>query len=107
MPFVGEEIATAAGLAILARSIAILGELGKGALAIYDTVQDPSSALINILRLLVGIGAIAKVSRHGKGISSVAQIRKGMSADDISALGSIFKNNDDKMQSILKVCRLT
>lgn len=106
MPVVGEEVAAAAGFASLARAIALAGELGNGALAIYDTVEDPSSAVVNILGMLIGVGSIAKVSRDGEGISSIAKIRKGMKADEISTLGNIFKGNDDKLQSIMKVCNL-
>ena len=85
----------------------MLGELGNAALSIYDTVQDPKSAVVNILGMLVGVGAIARASRDPAGIGSVANIRKGMSADDVSSLGSIFKANDDKLQGILKVCKST
>jgi len=84
-----------------------LGELGNAALSIYDTVQDPKSAVVNILGMLVGAGAIARATRDPAGISSVANIRRGMSADDVSGLGSIFKANDDKLQGILSVCKLT
>ncbi len=70
-------------------------------------MEDPSSAVVNILGLLLGVGVIAKASRDGEGIAAIAKIRRGMSSDDVSSLGSIFKNNDDKLQSIMKVCRLT
>lgn len=103
---VGEEIATAAGFASLARAIAIAGELGNAALGIYDTVQDPKSAIVNILGMLVGVGVIAKASRDGPGIAAIANLRRSMSADNVSGLGNIFKANDDKLQGILKVCRM-
>nr|OQO24051.1 hypothetical protein B0A51_05021 [Rachicladosporium sp. CCFEE 5018] len=76
IPIVGEEIAAAAGFATLARAIAIAGEVGNAALGVYDTVNDPSSAVVNILGMLVGVGAIAKVSRDGKGIGDVANLRR-------------------------------
>ena len=106
VPIVGEEVAAAAGLASLARAIAIAGEVGNAALGIYDTVEDPKSAIVNILGMLVGAGAIAKVSRDGKGLGDVAKLRRGMSADDVAGLGNIFKSQDDKLQNIMKVCRL-
>ncbi|CAD0113390.1 unnamed protein product [Aureobasidium uvarum] len=105
VPFVGEEVALAGGFTTIARTLAIAGELGNAALGIYDTVEDPSSAVVNVLGMLLGVGAIAKASRDGKGISGVASARKGMSADSISSLGSVFKNQDDKLQSIMKVCK--
>lgn len=105
MPIVGEEVAAAAGLATLARSVAIAGELANGALAVYDTVKDPSSAVVNIIGMLFGVGSIAKVARDGKGLSSAAKLRQGMKADEIASFGSIFKGNDDKLQSIIKGCK--
>jgi len=86
--------------------VAITGELGNAALAIYDTVQDPSSAVVNILGMLMGVGSIAKVSRDGEGIGAAAVLRRGMSSDQVASLGSIFKANDDKLQGIMNVCRL-
>ncbi|KAK5111586.1 hypothetical protein LTR85_011815 [Meristemomyces frigidus] len=102
IPFVGQEVALAAGFADLARAITIAGELGNAALSVYDTVEDPKSAVVNILGMLVGVGAIAKASRDGKGVGGIANIRRSMKADDVSSLGSIFKNNDDKLQAIMK-----
>ncbi|KAK5130435.1 hypothetical protein LTR08_002134 [Meristemomyces frigidus] len=107
IPIVGEEVALAYGFATLARSIVVAGELGNAALAIYDTVEDPTSAVVNILGMLVGVGTIAKATRDGKGIGDIANIRRGMSSDDVAGLGSIFKANDDKLQSIMKVCKPT
>lgn len=45
----GEEVALTAGLASLARTIAIAGEVGNIALDVYDIVQDTKAAVINIL----------------------------------------------------------
>ncbi|KAH0171368.1 glycoside hydrolase family 6 protein, partial [Aureobasidium melanogenum] len=106
VPVVGEEVALAAGLVNLARTIAIAGELGNTALAVYDTVQDPKSAIVNILGMLIGVGSIAKVERTGQGLGDVARLKRGMTADHIAGLGSVFKNNDDKLQTIVRVCRL-
>lgn len=105
VPVIGEELALAAGFATLARAIALAGELGNAALGIYDTVEDPKSAVVNILGMLLGVGAIAKVARDGKGIGDVANIRRGMSGDAVASLGKIFKDNDDTLQSIAKVCK--
>ena len=98
-------VAAAAGLATLARAIPIIGELSNAATGVYDTVQDPSSALLNILGMLMGVGAISKATRDGGGIGSIANIRDGMKAEEVASLGTIFKNEDDKLQSILKVCK--
>lgn len=106
VPVVGEEIAMAAGFATLARAIAISGELGNTAVGIYDSVKDPKSAVVNILGMLLGVGAIARATRDGRGIADIAKIRRGMKEGDISAMGRIFKENDDTLQNIAKVCKL-
>ncbi|KAJ5267059.1 hypothetical protein N7478_009867 [Penicillium angulare] len=51
-----------------------------------------------------GAGSFAKVSRDGKGLRSVAKIRAGMNDTEVASLGSIFKDNDSKLQAILKAC---
>jgi chitinase len=92
----------AAGFITLGRTIAIVGEAGNAAAAMYETVQDPNSAVINILGMLIGVGAIARVERTGKGLGAVAKLRRGM---DVSAFGDVFKGSDDTLQNIIKVCR--
>ncbi|KAK4575080.1 Glucan endo-1,3-alpha-glucosidase agn1 [Recurvomyces mirabilis] len=103
IPVVGEQIDAATGFASLARAIAIVGNV---ALRIYDSVQDLKYAIVDILRMLVGVGLIAKVSRDKPGIATTANIRRSLSADDISGLGNILKANYDRPQGILKVCRI-
>ncbi|KAJ5238541.1 hypothetical protein N7468_003160 [Penicillium chermesinum] len=107
VPFVGEEAAAAAGMATLARSIAMAGEAANAGFAIYDTVQDPKSAIVNVIGAALGIGAIAKADRSGEGLSDVAKTRAGMKASEIASMGDLFKANDDTLQSILKVCKLS
>lgn len=104
VPFVGEEAAVAAGLTTLARSIAIAGEAGNAGLAIYDTVQDPKSAFVNIVGSLLGIGSVAKAVRDGPGLGAVAKIRQGMKATEIASLGKIFKSKSDVLDIIMKAC---
>ncbi|KAI0191619.1 hypothetical protein F4808DRAFT_476023 [Astrocystis sublimbata] len=107
VPVVGQEVAAGLGFANLARIIAIAGELGNAALATYDTVNDPASAVVNILGGLFGVGGIVKASRDAKGIASIAKWRKGMKASEISSLGKIFQDGDTKIQSLLgKVCKI-
>jgi chitinase len=106
VPFVGEEAAAAAGLATLARGIAIAGELGNAALATYDTVKDPSSAILNVVGMLFGVGNIVKAGRDGPGLAAVAGIRKGIKPSEVSSLGKIFADRDGVLQNILtKVCK--
>jgi len=55
--------------------------------------------------MLIGVGSIAKVARTREGIGGVAKLRREMTAADVAGLGSVFKNSDDKLQNIIKVCR--
>jgi hypothetical protein len=62
---------------------------------------------MNILGMLFGLGEIAKAARTGKGLAEVASWRKGMKADEIVSMGTIFKKGDDVVQSVLgKVCKI-
>ena len=105
VPIVGEEVAAAAGLAPLARAIAIAGEAGNSALAIYDTVKNPSSVIVNILGMVLGVGSIAKVSRDGAGMAKVAKLRREMSPDTVAGLGKVFQKNAADLQPALKFCK--
>jgi chitinase len=105
VPVVGEELAIAAGMTTLARTIAIVGEAGNAALGIYDSVKNPESAFVNVLGMMFGVGSIAKAARTGEGLGAVAKIRQGMSADTVASFGKIFKENDSKLASIGKFCR--
>ncbi len=60
---------------------------------------------MNIIGMLLGVGAIAKVARDGEGLASIAKLRQAMKADEISSFGSLFKGNDDKLQTIMKACK--
>lgn len=82
------------------RIIAVAGELGNAALATYDTVKDPVSAVVNIIGTLFGVDSIAKATCDAKGLGSVASFRKGMLSTEIASLGS-FKNDDDEVQALL------
>lgn len=105
MPVVGEEVASATGLASLARVISLVGELGNGALGVYDTVSNPKSAIVNMFGLLFGVGAVAKAARDGRGLAEIAALRRTLSPETISAMGKIFKEKNDILQVVLAVCR--
>ena len=89
----------------LARAIAIAGEVGNGALSIYDTVENPGSAVINILGMLVGVSSIAKTTRDAPGLTKVATLAKSMSPDMIRSFGPVFKGGFDDLQTTMKFCR--
>ena len=102
---VGEEVALATGFAGIARTIAILGDTANAALGLYNTVDDPSSAIINIVGSLLGLGKLAKMARGGEGISEVAQLRRAMIPEDVKGLGKIFEAGSDSLQQLVDVCQ--
>ena len=98
-------MAAAAGLATVARAIAMVGEAGNSALAIYDTVKNPRSAIINILGMVVGVGAVAKASRDGTGLAKIAKMRRDMDPTVVASMGKVFQSNSDKLSTVMKFCR--
>lgn len=82
----------------------ILGALGNGALAIYDTVQDPQSAVVNVLGALFGLGGLAKVPRTEEGLSDLAVTWAKIKPETIQSFGKIFEDNDSRLRSVL-ICR--
>lgn len=105
VPFIGEEAAMAAGLTSLARAVTIIGEVGNAAFGVYAVVDDPGSAMFAVMGMLFGVRGIAKSARDGKGFRDMADKRAGWADADIAKLGKGFKDRNDKLQSIVKVCR--
>lgn len=54
--------------------------------------------------MLFGVGSIANVARDGKRLEPVVKLQRGVKAGGISSSGSVFKSNDDKLQSIMRGC---
>ncbi|EEP76245.1 conserved hypothetical protein [Uncinocarpus reesii 1704] len=103
IPFAGEFLAVAAGLARLARLIRIAGEVGDAALTLKDIVENKELAPLAILDLLAG-GKL----RGPKSYRDAADVRRSMSAKDLSKMGDVFKMHDDLLQNILtKSCSRT
>ncbi|KAI9645025.1 hypothetical protein NHQ30_007064 [Ciborinia camelliae] len=104
--FVGEAGAELAGLATIASTIAIAGEVANAAFTIYTMVEDPASAPMSALGLLFGIGGIAAVSRDAEGLARVAALRREMTADDVAAMGATVEDQAASVQKIIKDCSL-
>lgn len=73
-------------------------------MAIYDTVQNPEAAIVNVLGMVLGVGGLLKVSRTEKGLSDLAAIRATIKPSTITNFGKLFHDNDAHLQNILK-CR--
>ncbi|KAJ5088758.1 hypothetical protein N7456_012374 [Penicillium angulare] len=88
--FVGEEAAAAAGMATLARSIAIAGEAANRSCN---------------LRHSLGVGSIVKAERSGTGLKAAAAARGEIKASEICSMGDLFRNNDNTLQDIMGICK--
>ncbi|KAJ0382921.1 hypothetical protein COL922a_011537 [Colletotrichum nupharicola] len=89
VPFVGEELAGAAGLAALARAIAIAGDAGNAAFDIYSMVDDPSSIGYTIF-----------------GTLSAGEARRAMGEAKVAQMEDTFKGYSELTQKIVKSCKL-
>ena len=85
-------------MASLARAILITGEVGNGALGLYDSVKNPDSAILNVLGMLVGLGSIAKVSRDAPGLVKVAKVAKTV---NFKHFGKVVKTDHDGLLTVL------
>lgn len=60
VPFVGEAGAAAAGAAGMACTMLMASEAANFAFRVYSVADDPSSALVEVIAMLMGVGSIAK-----------------------------------------------
>ncbi|KAJ5097138.1 hypothetical protein N7456_007859 [Penicillium angulare] len=103
VPFVGGLTADIVGLAELSTIIAIVGEISNSALGIYTIVNDPSSAPMVIFGSLLGLGGLGGAASRGeRDIEQLGQLRRGMSAEDVSKLGTVFSAQTSKIKTIVK-----
>lgn len=105
VPFVGGLGAEIAGLAELASVIAMVGEIANGALDVYTIVEDPASAPMVIFGTLLGLGGLGgSVGRSEREIEKLGQLRRDMSAAEVSKLGKVFSAQTDKIKKVVKRC---
>lgn len=103
VPFVGEEAAAAAGLASVARAIAIAGGAANLGYDISVVAGQPSSAPFLIMGWLMGAGGVARLDRNAESFSKMAATRKGMTSE-ISKLGSFVDDTATTIQKITRSC---
>jgi hypothetical protein len=105
VPFVGEEVAAAAGLAQVARAANLVGLAANLGYDIYTVVENPSSAPMVLLGELFGIGGIATAARDAASYARMASLRRAMS-DELSGLGTRVTDQARTLQKITKSCSL-
>jgi chitinase len=107
VPMVGEAGALATGLTTLARVIAFTGSATDIAYGVYTIVDDPNSALMSLMGMFMGVGGAVKATRDAAGFAKMAKAKKAMSATDIRAMGTVFKSQNDALESVIgKMCSL-
>ena len=96
VPAIGSA-AEAIGWATIGRIIALTGHLGNAALIAYGIVEDPDSAVTQVLVALMPV-------RGSGGFSKAAKIRRGMSAKESAALSSFFQDKSKVLRSLERSC---
>ncbi|RDW76305.1 Peptidoglycan-binding Lysin subgroup [Aspergillus mulundensis] len=102
VPVIGEIASAVSSLATIGRVISLLGAVGNAAFDVYTIVDDPENAPLAIFSLVLAPLALSDVVA----ISKAAQVRRGMSADQLATLGGTVSKNLDTVQRLKGTCRL-
>ena len=74
------------------------GEVGQAALGIYDVANNPESAPLAIVGLILGAAGIRDAAKIGQ----AARYRRDMTPEAIGKLGGIIKGNLDSIAKVIK-----
>jgi chitinase len=102
VPFLGEVGLGLAGFTALARFAFVGGEIANGALTVAEIINDPQSAPVAIVGLLIGAAGRDKTTEDIMSDASAAKWK--MRPQDIASMGSTFKMIDDKVQTVVSRC---
>lgn len=100
VPIVGQAVGSVAGLLNVGRLIVVLGEMGAGAVGIYDVIQNPDDPLA-IFGLILGVGALADLTK----VTKAASLRRSFDDASIGKMGTGFSSNMGKVNSAMRMCR--
>lgn len=81
--------------------VALFGETGNIAMDVYNVIRNPENAPLAIFGIIAGAGALADVGKVGK----AAAIRRVLSAQDTTRLGSGIKPKLDKIATVINACK--
>lgn len=98
VPFVGVGGAAALGATSLARVLLVIGEAANIAYTVYTVVDDPDSALMAVMGLLLGAAGM-RAPRTPQGFRQMATKRTKLTGTN--SLGEGFKARDDMLQRIV------
>ena len=79
----------------------MLGTAGNAAFDVYTIVDDPKNAPLAIVGLIMAPLALADVAV----VAKAAQIRRGMSTEDIAKLGDRVAQRMTKLKAITGSCK--
>ncbi|KAE8144645.1 glycosyl hydrolase family 71-domain-containing protein [Aspergillus avenaceus] len=100
LPFAAEVVGAVTGIAWIADAAAIVDISGSMALAGYDIVKDPKSAPMELLNIL-----FAGSGRTAKNFSKAADVRRGIKVGNLAKMGSVFRDHDSALQSLIRFCK--
>ncbi|KAL6825858.1 hypothetical protein J3E69DRAFT_380961 [Trichoderma sp. SZMC 28015] len=100
IPIVGEIVGTVAELADVAVIVGLIGAAGNAGMDIYTIVDDPDNALLAIFDLILSPLALEDVVK----ISRAAEIRRGMTGDEVAKLGDYIKSMMDTIEKVKGKC---
>ncbi|KXG50197.1 Glycoside hydrolase, family 71 [Penicillium griseofulvum] len=90
--------------------LALTGTIANEALDIYSIVQNPESAPVMILGMMLGfssgssVGRISDESLGGIQYSAMSNSRRNMKSAEIKAFGHVFEGKTNQLHSIVKKC---
>ncbi|PYH89995.1 hypothetical protein BO71DRAFT_463829 [Aspergillus ellipticus CBS 707.79] len=88
-------------------ALALVGTLGYDATEVYSIAQDPTSAPVIILNMLLGFDGGSEASEDGLNaleFDSLASDRRGMADADIKGVGDVLSSKTDQLESIVSQC---
>jgi hypothetical protein len=101
IPVVGEVLGSVAGLASLARIIAVLATVGDAAMDIYSIVDDPKNAPLAIFGLVLGPLGLADIAT----VARAANLKRAMKGEDILKLGKNLGPSMNIVNKVTGMCR--
>ncbi|KAM3510889.1 hypothetical protein MY11210_005492 [Beauveria gryllotalpidicola] len=101
IPFVGEELAAAAGMANLARYLALIGEGVNAGETVYDLATDPKEAPVILFGMLLGAGSLP---RRGESFEQMRNVRRGMTDEQLKRFGDVQQGDSKKAIDITRTC---
>jgi hypothetical protein len=100
LPFAGEIVGSVSGVTWITDAALLADVSSSLAMVGYDIVADPKSAPMDLLNIL-----FAGTGRTAGNFAKVANVRRGIKAEDLAKFGNVFKENDDLLQGLISLCK--